>query len=240
MQQQTSAIGVSIFRELDGSEMAAIFAHDLEQAIINMLATDEFKQKAIEAFLKTGRFGAGACYPVVVMQGRLQVKVYASVESYRSKEKMPPPFELVLPEIQTGEMKTEIAHWIDCPVNTLNDPAAECTCDARSATELVTEAEVTTSRVIGESPANAVDRARVEVGIVPLTPQRTAEGAVVNLPGRAMERAEDYEARLRKRQDTIARAKALVAQRRAAKEAEAATAEQRLRSAQEAEARNVE
>ena len=78
-QPQTSAAGIPTFRELTGDETSEILAHDLEQAIINLLATGEFKRRAKDMFLKTGKFGLGACYPVFVMTGQLQIKVYASV-----------------------------------------------------------------------------------------------------------------------------------------------------------------
>lgn len=247
-QQQTSAVGVNVFRELDGNEYALVVAHDIEQGFINMLATDELKEKILEWLVKTGRFGTGACYPVVMMGGTLHFKVYASVESARSKEKMPAPFTLVMPEIVVGEMKTEIPHKTDCPQ--YPDPSKgvgaprpgemgypECTCDARSATELVTEADVTVQRVIGLSVENAVDRVRLETNQTPLVPTRLESGAIANAPGKHAERAEDYKARQQRRAETLARAKANVAARRAQREAEAMGQEKRDRAAKENEAR---
>jgi hypothetical protein len=181
MPQQNSAVGVSIFRELAGDEEALIVAHDIEQAFIDMLATGEFKQKVIEWLEKTGRFGAGACYPVVYMQGILKFKVFASVESARSKEKMPAPFSVTV-EAEAGERRPD--------------------------TEQITEAEVTISRVIGTSTENAVDKARLEASIVPLVPVRTQDGAVVNAPGKHAQRKEDYDARFAKSKDTVLRKKA--------------------------------
>ncbi len=240
---QQSAIGVNVFRELEGIEASQIFAHDLEQAIINMLATDEFKEKCMEWFSKTGRFGSGKCFPVVQMQARMVVKVFTSVESARSKENMPPPFQLISPEIRTGEMLPEIEHKPSCETVTGDGP--DCTCDARSATELVTEAEVTVNRVVGFSVENAVDKARIEVGIQPLVPTRNADGMILNLPGKHAERAQGYAERGEKQSETkrlqraelLANAKAKVAERRAAREAAEMTEAERLRMAKEGEAR---
>lgn len=206
-QQQPSVVGTNVFRELDGLECAEIFAHDLEQAIINMLATGEFHEKVMDWFSKTGRFNVGACYPVVFMQGKLRIKVYASVESARSMERMPPELGLTIEGIETGERKPD--------------------------TELVTEAEVAISRGIGTEPANSVDRARLEVGLVPLVPARTNEGAVVNKPGKHAERAAGY-------QERFAKSKTTVEAKRLAKEAEAQTEAERERAAQESEARSQE
>lgn len=234
MLQPQSVIGTHVFRELDGAECAQIFAHDLEQAIINMLATDEFKEKCMEWFTMTGRFGAGACYPVVFMQGKMSVKVYASVESARSKEKMPPPFTLEVPVIQAGETLAEIQHRADC------SSPDDCECGARSASELVTEAEVTISRAVGLSTENAVDKARLEVGIVPLVPTRHESGAIINAPGKHLQRQDDYDARKEKRRITLMNAKAVILARRAQREAEAAGTAERERIDREAEARSQE
>lgn len=259
MKQPGSVIGTNVFRELDGNEYALVVAHDIEQGFINMLATDEFKEKILEWLVKTGRFGAGACYPVVMMGGTLHFKVYASVESARSKEKMPAPFTLVMPEITAGEMKTEIPHKPDCPQ--YPDPSKgvgaprpgevgypECSCDARSGTELVTEADVTVQRVIGLSVETAVDKARIEVGIQPLVPTRLESGAIANAPGKHAQRQADYDARGEKQIETkrlrraeiLAQAKANVARRRAEREAAEMDESERLRTMQEGEARNVE
>lgn len=239
---QQSAIGVNVFRELEGGEAAQIFAHDLEQAIINMLATDEFKEQCMDWFAKTGRFGSGKCFPVVQMQARMIVKVFTSVESARSKETMPPPFQLISPVIQTGEMLMEIEHKPDC---TTPD---DCECGARSAAELVTEAEVPISRVVGVDTSTACDRARLEVGIVPLVPTRNSDGMVVNAPGKHLERAQGYADRGEKQSETkrlqraelLAKAKAKVAERRAMREAAEQSEVERLRVAQENEARVME
>lgn len=236
---QQSVVGVSVFRELEGIEASQIFAHDLEQAIINMLATDEFKEKCMEWFAKTGRFGSGKCFPVVVMRASLVAKVYTSVESARSKESMPPPFQLISPDIQTGEMLPEIPHKPDCVTPT------DCECGARSATELVTEAEVTVSRIVGLDTATACDRVRLEVGIVPLVPTRNSDGMVVNAPGKHLERAQGYadrgekqsETKRLQRQQLLANTKAKVAAIRAQREAAEMGETERLRAAQESDAR---
>lgn len=181
MQQPSSVAGVNVFRELDGSEAATIFAHDLEQAIIDMLATDEFKERAKQMFLKSGRFGTGACFPVVFMEGKLRIKVFASVESARSKEKMPPAFEVDV-NLQTGEKQPD--------------------------SEEVAEAGVMIQRVVGARIETAVDKARLEVGLTPLVPTRTTEGFVVNAPGNHQSRKDNYEERFRKSKETVERKKA--------------------------------
>lgn len=204
--QQASAAGSPIFREISGDEEVLIVAHDIEQAFIDMLATGEFKERVIDWLTKTGRFGAGACFPVVFMKGVIQFKVFASVESARSNEKMPPPFTIAI-EGEVGERKP--------------------------ATELITEASVDVSRVIGTSTENAVDKARIEASIVPLVPTRTSEGAVVNAPGKHAARKADYDAR-------FAKSKQTVLDKKAAAETAAQTEEQRLRASEEAQARTIE
>lgn len=182
MPQPTSVIGQNIFRELSGPEELLIVAHDIEQAFLDMLATGEFKQKVVDWLEKTGRFGAGACYPVVAMRGVHHFKVFASVESARSKEKMPPPFTLEMPETVVGEMLPN--------------------------TELITEADVTIQRMVGFDTSTAVDRVRLETGQVPLVPTRTETGAVVNAPGKHSERAAGYQERFAKSKATVLRKKA--------------------------------
>ena len=206
MKQPQSAVGQHVFRELSGPEAAQVFAHDLEQAIIDMLATDEFKQKAIECFEKSGRFGSGKCFPVVFMRANMVIKVFASVESARSKEKMPAPFAVDV-NLQAGEMKPD--------------------------TEEITEAEVTISRVAGLSVENAVDKVRLETGLVPLVPTRNPDGMIVNAPGKHSERALDYEAR-------FAKSKATVLRKKAEQEALLLSEAERERVLQENEAREME
>lgn len=181
MQQQQSSVGVAIFRELTGEEESLVVAHDIEQALIDWLATGEFKAQVLEWLKKTGKFGAGACYPVVYMKGVLQFKVFASVESARSNERMPPPFTLSI-EGEAGERKPD--------------------------TELIAEGESQMSRVTGTSTDNAVDRVRLETNQTPLAPARTAEGGVVNKPSKHAERAEDYQQRFAKSKQTVLNKKA--------------------------------
>lgn len=171
MKPAPSTASVPIFRELNGSEAAEIFAHDLEQSILDLLATQEFKKKALELFEKTGKFGAGAAYPVVIMVGQLRVKVYTSIEAARSHEAMPPVRTHAI-DISTGEMQPE--------------------------SEEVITSDVKVSRVIGTDVSNAVDKARKEVGITPLVPKRDGHGVVVNLPDEHEARAADYADRLEK------------------------------------------
>lgn len=203
MNQQASVVGSIPFREISGEEEALIVAHDIEQAFIDMLATGEFRERVIDWLTKTGRFGTGACFPVVFMKGVIQFKVYASVESARSNEKMPPPFTVSI-EGETGERKPD--------------------------TELITEATVDVSRVTGVDVNTAVDKARIEAGIVPLVPVRTADGAIKNGPGKHAQRSEDYQQR-------FAKSKQTVIDKKAAAEAATQTGEERLRAAAEAEAR---
>lgn len=211
--QPGTAANVPIFRELESAELAEIFAHDLEQAIISLLATEEFKQNCIDWFLKSGRFGSGACFPVVFAEFKGRVKVYASVEAAQSKERMPAPFTL------------------DIAVQTGTSPYP---------TDLIHEAEnVEVQRVVGIDVNTAVDRARIEVGIPPLVPQRTPDGSIVNQPGNHADRKSDYAAGELKRKNTLRIAKENVAKRAAAKAAEAQSEEQRLRAAAESEARSI-
>lgn len=176
MKPVASTAGSPVFRELDGSEAAEIFAHDLEQSVIDLLATGEFRKKALELFEKTGKFGAGAAYPVVIMVGQLRVKVYTSVEAARSREAMPPVRTHAI-DIVAGEMR----------------PDAE---------EVITS-DVKVSRVIGTEVGNAVDKARKEVGITPLIPKRDGQGLVVNSPDEHAARKVDYDDRLKKARQTM-------------------------------------
>lgn len=168
---EPSTAGVPIFRELSGPEYAEINAHDFEQAILDLLATGEFKRKVFEFFEKTGKFNAGAAYPVVVMMANLRIKVYTSVEAARSKEKMPPPQSHTL-AIQTGEMRPD--------------------------SEEVITSDVQISRVIGTDTSNAVDRVRKEVGITPKVPKKDNQGIVVNSTDEHEARAADYKDRMAK------------------------------------------
>ncbi len=171
MRDQPSTANVPVFRELNGNEAATIFAHDLEEAVIDLLASGEFRKKALDLFEKTGRFGAGAAYPVVVMVANMRIKVYTSIEAARSKEAMPPARSHLL-EIQTGELR----------------PDSE---------EVITQ-DTQISRVIGTDISNAVDKARKEVGITPLIPKRDGQGIVVNSPDEHEARKADYADRLTK------------------------------------------
>lgn len=171
MKPLPSTAGSPVFRELNGSEAAEIFAHDLEQSIIDLLATQEFKKKALELFEKTGKFGAGAAYPVVIMVGQLRIKVYTSVEAARSREAMPPVRTHAI-DLSTGEPGPDSVEVI--------------TSDAK------------VSRVIGTDVTNAVDKARKEVGITPLIPKRDGHGVVVNSPDEHEVRKVDYDDRLTK------------------------------------------
>lgn len=171
MKPVPSTASVPIFRELSGDECAEIFAHDLEQSIIDLLATQEFKKKALELFGKTGKFGAGAAYPVVIMIGQLRVKVYTSIEAARSREAMPPVRSHAI-DIVAGEMQPD------------------------SQEVITSDRQIT--RVIGTDVSNAVDKARKEVGITPLVPKRDGQGLVVNSPDEHEARQVDYKDRLSK------------------------------------------
>lgn len=205
-QQQQSSVGLAVFRELSGEEQAVVDAHTIEQSLIDWLATGEFRDQVIQWLTKTGRYGAGACYPVVYFKGTLQFKVFASVESARSNERMPPPYTLNI-EGEAGERKPD--------------------------TEQIAEGETTVSRVIGASTENAVDKIRLEAGLVPLVPTRSDTGGVVNKPGKHAQRKADYDARFEKSKQTVLDKKAAEA---AAKQTE----EERLRAAAESEARSQE
>jgi len=181
IREQPSTAGIPIFRELDGIEAAEIFAHDLEQAIIDLLATGEFKQKALDLFEKSGKFGAGAAYPVVIMIANMRIKVYTSVEAARSKEKMPPPQSHSL-VIETGK----------------HGPDSE---------EVITS-DVQISRIIGTDTSNAVDRARKEVGITPKVPKKDNQGIVVNSTDEHEARAADYKDRMAKTHSKAAETRA--------------------------------
>lgn len=173
-----SIANTPIFRELSGDEASSVFAHDLEQAIINMLASGEFKRRAKAMFLKTGKFGLGACYPVVIVEGQVKIKVFTSVESYRSNEKLPEPFDVQI-AVEDGEMLPD--------------------------TEPVCSATTNVNRTIGVSTDNAVDRVRKEVGLDVLVPARNEHGYIENSPQQAETRKLDYEARLETRKATIAK-----------------------------------
>lgn len=177
-QPQISAAGVPTFRELTGDEMADILAHDLEQAIINMLATKEFFNRAKAMFLRTGKFGLGACYPVVLVNGQVEIKVFTSVESYRSNEKLPEPFKVDV-ALETGQM--------------LEDSERVC----GATTNIV--------RTVGVDTSTAVDRVRKEVGLEVLIPARNQGGYIVNSPTQSENRTADYQARLETRRETLAK-----------------------------------
>lgn len=180
-QPQPSISGQAVFRELSGAEMSDVLAHDLEQSIINMLASGEFKKRAKDMFLRTGKFGLGACFPVVIVEGQLRIKVFTSVESYRSNEKLPAPFGVDV-NLQTGEMRED--------------------------TEKVCEATTNVNRVIGTDVSTAVDKVRKEVGLDVLVPTRDHAGYIVNTATESEKRKADYAARLETRRATIAARKA--------------------------------
>lgn len=169
MKPLASTAGNPIFRELSGDECAEIFAHDLEQSVIDLLATGEFRKKALDLFEKTGKFGAGAAYPVVIMVANMRVKVYTSIEAAQSREAMPPPRAHML-EIQVGELRED--------------------------SEEVITSDRQVTRIIGTDVSNAVDKARKEVGITPLIPKRDGQGVVVNSPDEHEARRVDYKDRL--------------------------------------------
>jgi|ERR1700720_497908 len=181
MQQPESVIGRPIFREMDGAEYSEVCAHDLEEMIIKMLASGEFKQKAKDLFLRSGRFGLGACFPVVHMTGQVHIKVYTSIEAERSKEKLPAPFTVDL-DIQAGELRED--------------------------SQLITTGHGPVERTIGTEVSNAVDKVRREVGLVSLVPERNKDGYIVNSPVAAEIKTADYKARVEKRRETMARQKA--------------------------------
>lgn len=157
-----SAVGTSVFRELSGPEAAAVFAHDLEEAIIKLLATDEFKDRAEFMLLRSGRFGSGACFPVVEMTGQIKIKVYASVESARSKERLPEPWVQDI-DVKTGEVPNGAE-----PMLPDNSPVAVAT--------------MKVDRKIGVDIPTSVDKVRTEAGIAPMVPQRDNNGTIVNTP----------------------------------------------------------
>lgn len=204
--QQQSIAGTPVHREIEGWEEIEIVVHDIEQGFIDMLATDGFKESLREALRKSGRFGSGTCFPVVYFKGHLQFKVFTSVESALSKEKMPPPFTVEI-EANAGAMRPDSIE--------------------------IAAAEVDVQRVTGLDVATAGDKARLEVGLTPLVPQRTSEGAIVNAPGKHEQRAADYEQRFAKSKATVLAKKEAIA---AAEMSE----EERERLAKEGEARNQE
>lgn len=152
-QPEPSAVGTRVFREPDGPESAAIFANDIIERLHTLIDDPRFREAAEQMFIKTGRFGTGACFPVAKISGPLAVKVFTSLEAYRSNEKLPAPFEVAV-DLQAGE---------DGP-----DPLS------------VVSATMRVSRELGTSVETSVDKARLDAGLEVLAPVRNEAGYVEN------------------------------------------------------------
>lgn len=152
-QPEASVVGSRIFRELDGAECAAVNTQDIIDRLDRMIHDPLFREKVEEMFIKTGRFGAGACFPVLKIGGVLTFKVYSSLEAYRSKEKLPAPFDVAV-NLQAGE-----------------DHADQ---------EPVIGGTIKVEREVGTEIANAVDAVRLDAGLEVLAPVRDQSGYVKN------------------------------------------------------------
>jgi hypothetical protein len=152
-QPAPSVIGTRPFRELSGPEMAAANVQDIIDRLDRMIHDPLFRERAEEMFIKSGRFGPGACYPVVEVKGVLGFKVYTSLEAYRSKEKLPAPFEVPV-DLKVGE------HG--------DDPQG------------LLSGNIKVNREIGVSVETAVDKVRLDAGLEVLAPARNESGYVEN------------------------------------------------------------
>lgn len=152
-QPEPSAVGSRIFRELDGAEAAAVFANDIIERLHRLIDDSRFREAAEKMFIQTGRFNAGACFPVVKVNGQLAVKVFTSLEAYRSNEKLPAPFEVGI-DLRAGDEG--------------DDP------------QRVVGATMTIDREIGTATENAVDAVRLDAGLEVLAPMRNEAGYVEN------------------------------------------------------------
>jgi hypothetical protein len=148
-----SVVGNRVFRELDGVECAAINTQDIIDRLDRMIHDPLFREKVEEMFIKTGRFGPGACFPVLKVYGPLTFKVYSSLEAYRSNEKLPAPFDVPV-DIQVGEDRDD--------------------------QQPVIGGTIKVNREIGTNLETAVDKARLDAGLEVLAPVRNESGYVEN------------------------------------------------------------
>jgi hypothetical protein len=153
-QPEPSVVGTRVFRELDGPEASVVFANDLIERLHMLIDDPRFREAAENMFIKTGRFGTGACFPVVKVSGPLSVKVFTSLEAYRSNEKLPAPFDVNV-DLQAGQ---EAADQLP-----------------------VVSATMRVNREIGTKVANAVDAVRLDAGLEVLAPARDETGYVKNV-----------------------------------------------------------
>lgn len=133
--------------------MAAINAQDIVDRLDRMIHDPLFREKAEEMFIKTGRFGTGACFPVLKISGVLNFKVFTSLEAYRSEEKLPAPFDVAV-DLQVG--------------------------GDRDDQQGLLSGTIKVNREIGVDLETAVDKARLDAGLEVLAPARNEAGYVEN------------------------------------------------------------